>query len=155
MIPEKILKILEEESLEYFEFPEGSTPTSPAAAKMLGVKVGQIAKSVLFVGKSGKPYLVVCPGDRKVSPSKLKKVVGEKTRLATAEQTKQFTGFFPGGVCPFGIDSVRIILDNALKDYDIIYPAAGTSGSAVKITFEKLRNITNADIADLTVSLNP
>lgn len=154
MIPEKVLKILKKESLEYFEFPEGSTFTSVDAARMLGVEIGQIAKSILFIGKSGNPYLIVCPGDRKVLPSRLKKVVGEKTRLANAEQTKQFTGFLPGGVCPFGIDNVRIILDITLKDYDTIYPAAGTSGSAVKITFEKLRDITDAEIADLTVPMN-
>ncbi len=94
MLPENVNRILERESLEYYEFPEGTTPTSKPAAGMLGVKVGQIAKSILFVGKSGTSYLMVCPEDRKVSPSKLKKVVGEKTGLPPRSKLNNSPGFF-------------------------------------------------------------
>lgn len=154
MIPDKVTSFLKKNGLSWKEFPEGSTPTAKAAADKLGVEVGQIAKSILFVGKSGTPYLVVCPGDRKVSPSKLKKQVKEKTRLATAEQTHEFTGFFPGGVCPFGIEGLMIIIDEELKEYDVVYPAAGTSGSAVKTNFEELVNLVAGAVADLTVPMN-
>lgn len=156
MIPEKVTEFLENNEMTWKEFPEGTTPTAKAAADMLGVKVGQIAKSILFVGKkSGKPYLVVCPGDRKISPSKLKKQVEEKTRLATAEQTEEFTGFLPGGVCPFGIGDLMIIIDEGLKEYDVVYPAAGTSGSAVKTNFDQLVDLVAGAVADLTVPMNP
>ena len=155
MIPENVIEILEANSLHWEEFPDGSTPTAKTAADKLGVQVGQIAKSILFVGKSGKPYLAVCPGDRKVSSSKLKSLVKEKARLATAGETEQLTGFLPGGVCPFALEGVLIIIDEWLKEYSVIYPAAGTSGSAVTTSFKELVEVVGGTIWDLTVPMNP
>ena len=154
MIPEKVLEVLKREELKYHEFPEGSTPTSVAAAEVLDVEVGQIAKSILFVCKTAGAFLVVCPGDRKVSSSKLQKVTGEKPRLADSNQTETLTGFLPGGVCPFGIEGVRILVDKWLEEYRNVYPAAGTSGSAVETTFEDLVRITGAEVFDLTNPLD-
>ena len=150
MIPEKVQKILTQNNLKAKEFEQGSTPTAAAAAEKLGVRVGQIAKSILFICKDGSFYLVVCPGDLRVSSSKLKKITGVKVRMANAEETFQATGFYPGGVCPFGIDSIEILLDRHLQDHEIIYPAAGNDASGVPITFEKLMNITKGQICDCT-----
>jgi len=151
MIPEKVKTVLDDNGLQAVEFEEGSTPTSQSAALKFGVKVGQIAKSLLFLGKNGLFFLVVCPGDRKVSGSKLKQAVGVKTRMANADETFRETEFLPGGVCPFGIKSINIFLDEHLKMYDTIYPAAGTNSSGVPMTFEQLAAITNGKICDLTV----
>ena len=150
MIPEKVLAILKANDLKFYEFPEGTTPTATTAAQMLKVKVGQIAKSILFTCKSGRAYLVVCPGDRKVSLSKLKKIAGEKPRLADGTLTLRVTGFSPGGVCPFGLSGVKIIVDQSLQQYDTVFPAAGTSGSAVETNFEELVRITGAEAADVS-----
>ncbi len=151
MIPEKVKTVLDDNDLRAVEFEEGSTPTAQTAAMKFGVKVGQIAKSLLFLGKNSRFYLVVCPGDRKVSGSKLKQAAGVKTRLANAEETFRETEFLPGGVCPFGIEGIDIFLDEHLKMYDTIYPAAGTNSSGVPMTFEQLAAITNGRICDLTV----
>jgi prolyl-tRNA editing enzyme YbaK/EbsC (Cys-tRNA(Pro) deacylase) len=152
MIPEKVCTVLVAHGLRVIEFESGSTATSPLAAEQLGVSVGQIAKSLLFLGKDGRFFLLVCPGDRKVSSSKLKAAIGVKTRMARYEETRSATGFEPGGVCPFGIDGdIRILIDEGLAQYETIYPAAGTSASGVPMTFAQLVAITGGQVGDFTV----
>ncbi|HET6487889.1 MAG TPA: YbaK/EbsC family protein, partial [Spirochaetia bacterium] len=86
MIPDKVRVILEANGLVASEFEAGSTATSPLAAQKLGVKVGQIAKSLLFAGKNGRFFMVMAPGDRRLSSAKLKAATGVKSRMATAEE---------------------------------------------------------------------
>jgi prolyl-tRNA editing enzyme YbaK/EbsC (Cys-tRNA(Pro) deacylase) len=150
MIPEKVRRVLEAHGLTAIEFEEGSTPTSVLAAAKLNVAVGNIAKSLLFIGKDGRYFLVVCPGDRKVSNAKLKQVVGVRSRMAGAEEVMTLTGFPPGGVCPFGVEGIEILLDEHLGEYETIYPAAGTDSSGVPMSYEALRRITGGRVFDLT-----
>jgi prolyl-tRNA editing enzyme YbaK/EbsC (Cys-tRNA(Pro) deacylase) len=150
MIPEKVRKILKENNLTVHEFEPGSTPTSELAAQKIGVQVGQVAKSIVFVGKDEKNYLVVCPGDRRVSSPKFKECTGTKGTLASAEETKTATGFLPGGVCPFGVDNAEILIDKELSQYEVVYPAAGTDSTLVEISFEKLVSITGGKVCDLS-----
>ena len=150
MIPEKVQTILERHNLQAIEFEPGSTPTAVLAAEKLGVGVGNIAKSLLFVAKDGRYFMVVCPGDRKVANAKLKAAIGAKTRMANAEETRAATGFQPGGVCPFGVEGIEILLDVTLQNYDTIYPAAGTDSSGVPMSFEELRRITGGRTCDCT-----
>jgi prolyl-tRNA editing enzyme YbaK/EbsC (Cys-tRNA(Pro) deacylase) len=148
MIPEKVRRVLEANGLQAIEFEEGSTPTSVLAAQKLGVAVGNIAKSLLFLGKDDKYRLLVAPGDRKVSNPKLKAAFGVKSRMATAEETLSATGFKPGGVCPFGVEGIEILLDQSLADYGTLYPAAGTDSSGVPLDFETLKRITGGRLVD-------
>jgi prolyl-tRNA editing enzyme YbaK/EbsC (Cys-tRNA(Pro) deacylase) len=148
MLPDKVRRVLDAHGLKAIEFEEGSTPTSVLAAQKLGVAVGNIAKSLLFLGKDGKYRLLVCPGDRKVSNSKLKAVFGVKSRMATGEETLAATGFKPGAVCPFGVEGIEILLDQSLADYGTLYPAAGTDSSGVPLDFETLKRITGGRLCD-------
>jgi prolyl-tRNA editing enzyme YbaK/EbsC (Cys-tRNA(Pro) deacylase) len=148
MLPDKVRQVLEAHGLKAIEFEEGSTPTSALAAQKLGVAVGNIAKSLLFLGKDGRYRLLVCPGDRKVSNSKLKAALGVKSRMATAEETLAATGFKPGGVCPFGLEGIEILLDQSLTDYGTLYPAAGTDSSGVPLDFQTLQRITGGRVCD-------
>jgi prolyl-tRNA editing enzyme YbaK/EbsC (Cys-tRNA(Pro) deacylase) len=149
MIPESVSRQLVAHGLQAVEFEPGSTATSQLAAERFGVLVGQIAKSLLFLGKDGRYFMLLCPGDRKVSSSKLKAALGVKMRMARHEETLAATGFEPGGVCPFGIDgSIRILLDESLAQYPVIYPAAGTSASGVPMTFAQLVAITGGQVGD-------
>ncbi len=151
MIPENVQKVLEVHGLEALEFEPGSTPTAEKAASRIGVKVGQIAKSILLSGKDGKYRMVVLAGDRKLQNNKLKALFGVKTSMAGPEETLKVTGFPPGGVCPFGLNgSIAIYLDKSLEEYDIIYPAAGTDSTGVPCTFQKLLEITGASVCDVT-----
>jgi len=149
MIPEKVKVVLDAHGLAAREFDPGSTATSVLAAQQLGVAVGQIAKSLLFVGKDGRYFMVVCPGDRRLSNGRLKAVTGVKSRMATAEEARTATGFGPGGVCPFGVDSkITLYIERSLSQYATIYPAAGTDSSGVPMTFEQLVSITGGKVDD-------
>jgi len=150
MIPDKVQEVLKRHDLQAIEFEPGSTPTAVLAAEKLGVEVGNIAKSLLFVARDGRYFMIVCPGDRKVANAKLKAAIGAKTRMANAEETRAATGFQPGGVCPFGVEGIEILLDAKLQTYDTIYPAAGTDSSGVPMSFEVLRRITEGRICDCT-----
>jgi prolyl-tRNA editing enzyme YbaK/EbsC (Cys-tRNA(Pro) deacylase) len=70
--------------------------------------------------------------------------------MATAEETLAVTGFRPGGVCPFGVFGVEVLVDRDLERWPTVYPAAGTDGSGVPMTPEQLESITGARIADLS-----
>jgi len=149
MIPEKVKVVLDAHGLAAREFDPGSTATSVLAAQQLGVSVGQIAKSLLFVGKDGRYFMVICPGDRRLSNSRLKAATGVKSRMATAEEARSATGFGPGGVCPFGVDSkITLYIERSLSQYPTIYPAAGTDSSGVPMTFEQLVAITGGTVGD-------
>lgn len=149
MIPEKVKSILNQHGLEALEFEAGSTPTSEMAAAKIGCEVGQIAKSMLFKGKDGLFRLIVCAGDKRVDNKKLKAALGVKARFATAEETEAQTGFRPGGVCPFGVESVPIFVDFSLSRFDIIYPAAGNDASGVPISYTELRDLVKADLCNV------
>lgn len=153
MIPEHVSGILAAHGLRAVEFPPGSTATSPQAAAALGVRVGQIAKSILLAGKDGRRFMLLAPGDRKISSAKLKAALGTKTRMTRPDETLAATDFEAGGVCPFGIDgSIRVLLDQGLAEYATIYPAAGTSGSGVPMTFAQLAAITGGQVGDFTTA---
>ena len=144
MIPARVQSVLDANQLNALTFEPGSTPTSELAAAKIGCDVGQIAKSMLFKGKDGVFRLFLCPGDRRVDNKKLKDFLGFKARMATADETYEVTGFRPGGVCPFGVDSVDIFIDRGLNRYPMIYPAAGTDASGVPVTFAQLKKVVNA-----------
>ena len=143
-IPSKVQAFLERYDLSALEFEPGSTPTAELAAQRIGVPVGQIAKSILFRGKDLKFRLVVAAGDKKINSGALKRATGSKHRMANADETKETTGFLPGGVCPFGLENapVDILLDTSLDEYDTVYPAAGTDATGVPLSPDYLQQIT-------------
>jgi prolyl-tRNA editing enzyme YbaK/EbsC (Cys-tRNA(Pro) deacylase) len=150
MIPEKVQKVLETYGLHALEFEPGSTPTAEAAARRIGVETARIAKSLLFRDKTGAYHLVVCPGDKRLAASSLKKAMGSKASMTGPEETERVTGFKPGGVCPFGVEGINILLDRELSRYDVIYPAAGNDATGVPMTFEDLVRITSGKVIDLS-----
>jgi prolyl-tRNA editing enzyme YbaK/EbsC (Cys-tRNA(Pro) deacylase) len=152
-LEKRFREVLEQNQLNALEFERGSTSTSVTAADKLGVSVAQIAKSMLFLGKDRRYYMVVCSGNRRISSSKLKKTLGVKARMATAEETLEATGFEPGGVCPFGITGIEVYVDQSLQPFDTIYPAAGTDSSGVPMTFDQLLEITGAQVCNCTVPM--
>ncbi len=151
MIPERVAAQLSAHGLRAIEFEPGSTATAELAAARLGVAVGQIAKSLLFLGKNGAMAMLLCPGDRKASSAKLKAALNTKSRMARFDETVSATGFEPGGVCPFGIDpGIRVLIDQSLAQYPTVYPAAGTPASGVPMTFAQLVAVTGGAVGDFT-----
>jgi len=150
MIPDRVKVILDAHGLAALEFEEGSTPTAESAAAKIGVEVGQIAKSLLFKGGSGKVAMIVCAGDKKISSGKIKRLCGEKMSMTSAEDTFALTGFWPGGVCPFGVEGIPVYIDESLSAWATVYPAAGTNSTGVPMTFKQLLSISGGAPCSVT-----
>jgi prolyl-tRNA editing enzyme YbaK/EbsC (Cys-tRNA(Pro) deacylase) len=149
MIPEKVRQVLEAHGLAALEFESGSTPTAELAAQRLGVATARIAKSLLFKSKEGTYHLVVCPGDKRLSSGALKRLIGSKVSMTDADETERVTGFRPGGVCPFGLEGVEILLDQELGALGTVYPAAGNDATGVPTNLEQLAAITGGRIVEI------
>lgn len=132
-----------------------SSATVALAAQALGCEEGRIAKTLSFMAGDA-PIFVVAAGDQKIDNSKYKKRFGAKAKMMTAEQLEQFTGLHFGGVCPFGLpENVPVYLDESLKVWDIVYPAAGTEASAVRVTPAELEVFSKASgWVDVTKPMN-
>ena len=123
---------------------EESTATVALAAAALGTTEGEIAKTLSFLA-DGKPFLVVMKGDARIQNHKFKEQFHTKASMIPQDQVETLVGHEPGGVCPFGINpGVPVYLDISLKQYDIVYPAAGDDHSAVRLTPEELYKIAGA-----------
>ena len=115
-----------------------SSATVELAAQALGVEGKRIAKTLSF--KLGdRVLLVVAAGDAKVDNSRYKAAFGGKAKMLTAEEAVTLVGHAVGGVCPFAVnDGVEVYLDESLKRFATVFPAAGSSNSAIEMTCEEL-----------------
>jgi len=115
-----------------------SSATVELAAKALNVEPSRIAKTIAFRGVEG-PILVVAAGDAKADNRKFKEEFGLKAKMLTADEVLDFTGHSVGGVCPFGLKTdIPVYLDISLKRFDTIFPACGSSNSAIQLTCAEL-----------------
>ena len=120
-----------------------SSATVEEAAKALNCTEGEIAKTLSFLVEE-KPILIVVSGDAKIDNSKYKGEFHKKAKMIPFDQVEGFIGHKVGGVCPFGIkDNVDVYLDESLKKYETIYPACGSSNSAVKLSIPELEQASN------------
>ena len=111
-----------------------STRTAQEAADAVGVDVGQIVKSLVFVDDGG-PLLCLCAGDRRVDTAKL----GENVRQAKGDEVREATGFAIGGVPPLGHDRpVRTIVDASVRRFETVWCAGGTSHAVFPVATEAL-----------------
>ena len=124
------------------EFSE-STATVREAALALGCEDAQIAKTMAFLVDNA-PILIVASGDKKIDNSKFKQTFHAKAKMIPFDELEMLVGHAAGGVCPFGINyQVKVYLDVSLKEFDTVYPACGTSNSAVKLTIQELEEASN------------
>ena len=115
-----------------------STATVADAAETLGVAPGQIAKT-LTVRAGEETFLLVARGDARLDNQKSKAAFGGRPRMLGAEETLALTGHIVGGVCPFGLATpLPAYVDVSLRDFDIVYPAAGSRNSSLEVTPERL-----------------
>ena len=119
------------------EFPVSSA-TVELAAQAVGVIPARIAKTLSFL-VDGSCILIVAAGDAKVDNSKYKAMFHTKAKMLTPEQVSEFTGHAIGGVCPFANpEGVHTYLDVSLKRFTTVFPAAGSSNSAIELTCDEL-----------------
>jgi len=115
-----------------------SSATVELAAQALGCEPCLIAKTMSFL-VDDHPVLVVLAGDVKVDNAKFKAAFHQKAKMLSHEQVAEMTGFPVGGVCPFlAPANTPVYLDESLKRFEVVYPAAGTRNSAVKVTIPEL-----------------
>lgn len=115
-----------------------SSATVELAAQALGCESCRIAKTLSFrVGE--RVVLVVCAGDAKVDNHKFKAFFGAKAKMLTAEEAERLVGHAVGGMCPFALnDGAETWLDESLRRFKTVFPACGSSNSAIELTPEEL-----------------
>ena len=124
------------------EFPVSSA-TVREAALALNCEEKEIAKTLSFT-LGDKHILIVTAGDSKIDNKKYKEFFGCKAKMISFEDVEKLIGHGVGGVCPFGVnEGIDVYLDNSLKRFEIVYPACGSSNSAVKLTLAELEKASN------------
>lgn len=115
-----------------------SSATVDLAAQAVGCEPARIAKTLSFLLPDG-PVLILAAGDARIDNSKYKAFFRAKAKMIPFEEVEPLIGHGVGGVCPFGINGgIPVWLDESLRRFDIVYPAAGTSNSAVELNLEEL-----------------
>ncbi len=118
--------------------PEESSATVEEAAKALGCEPGMIAKTLSFL-QDGRPVLILAEGTARIDNPKYKQQFSCKAKMISGDMVEELIGHGVGGVCPFGVnDGVTVYLDESLKKHEVVYPAAGTPRSAVRLSIEEL-----------------
>ena len=127
-----------------YEF-DVSSATVELAAQALGCEPCLIAKTMSFL-VDGHVALVVLAGDARIDNSKFKAFFHQKARMLSHEQVSELTGFPVGGVCPFlAPEGTKVYLDESLKRFEVVYPAAGSRNSAVKLNLEELERAARSE----------
>ena len=115
-----------------------SSATVELAALALGCEGKRIAKTLSFMGPAS-PLLVVAAGDARIDNAKFKAQFGLKAKMLTPEQAVELVGHAVGGVCPFAVnEGVEVWLDESLKRFETVFPACGSSNSAIELTIPEL-----------------
>ena len=117
---------------------EVSSATVALAAEALHCEPARIAKTLSFVNGDGA-ILIVAAGDARVDNPKFKAQFGVKAKMLTPEDAVRLIGHAVGGVCPFAVnDGIPVYLDESLKRFEVVYPAAGSSNSGIGLTIPEL-----------------
>ncbi|MEG0780006.1 MAG: YbaK/EbsC family protein [Oscillospiraceae bacterium] len=121
-----------------------SSATVELAAEAVGVEGARIAKTLSF--KLGdRVLLIVCAGDAKVDNRKYKDTFSGKASMLSHDEAATLVGHAVGGVCPFAVnDGVEVYLDVSMRRFDTIFPAAGSSNSAIEMTCDELEKTSKA-----------
>ncbi|MDX9888715.1 MAG: YbaK/EbsC family protein [Anaerovoracaceae bacterium] len=129
---------------EIIEF-QSTTATVNLAADALGVAPARICKTISFKGENGC-ILVQTAGDTKINNKKFKDAFGVKAKMLAHEDVLTYTGHQVGGVCAFAITGkdVTIYCDESMKRFECLYPACGSSNSAIKLTPDEIYEYSKA-----------
>ncbi len=121
-----------------------SSATVELAAQALNCEPARIAKTLSFLAEDGC-ILIVTAGDAKVDNAKFKAQFGMKAKMLTPDQVLQLCGHAVGGVCPFAVkETAKVFTDVSLKRFDVVYPACGSSNSAIPLSCDELFRYSNS-----------
>lgn len=120
-----------------------SSATVELASQALGCEPCRIAKSISFLKDDGA-VLIVCAGDAKIDNAKYKAKFGIKAKMLTPDEAVLLIGHAVGGVCPFSVnDTATVYLDKSLQRFETVFPACGSSNSAIELTIAELEKYSN------------
>ena len=123
---------------------EASSATVELAAEAVGVEPARIAKTLSFM-VGDVPTLVLFAGDARINNQAFKATFHIKPRMLPAEQAEELVGHAVGGVCPFGVnEGVEVFLDESLRRFETVWPAAGSSNSAIELTLDELERVSGS-----------
>lgn len=122
---------------------EVSSATVELAAQAVGCEPERIAKTLSFMVDE-QPILIIAAGDAKIDNPKYKATFHKKAKMMTPEELEKYVGHAIGGVCPFGIpEQVNVYLDKSLTRFETVFPACGSSNSAIELTIPELEKYSN------------
>ncbi|MCR5482391.1 MAG: YbaK/EbsC family protein [Clostridia bacterium] len=123
-----------------------SSATVDLAAEAVGVEGARICKTLSFYIPDGGCILIETAGDTKVDNRKFKDFFGFKAKMLSAEDVVKYTGHAIGGVCAFAIerDDVKVYTDVSMKRFETVFPACGSSNSAIELTCDELHRFSGA-----------
>ncbi len=149
---QRVKDVLEASGIEFeITLLPAAVRTAQLAADALGCAVGQIANSLIFKDRaSDAAVLIMCAGDRRVDPAKVRRLTGIELGKADAVFVRRATGFAIGGVPPVAHASpLRCLLDESLQRHVEIWAAAGTPESVFRMNPRQLQQITGGDWLEL------
>ena len=124
---------------------ETSSATVEMAANVLGVEPSRIAKTLSFKTEDGA-ILIIAAGDARIDNSKYKARFQTKAKMLTPEEVLEYTGHAVGGVCPFGLaTNLPVYADISMKRFETVFPACGSSNSAIELTCGELLEYANCN----------
>ncbi len=130
---------------------ESITSTVALAAQAHGLEPGRIAKTLAFKLADGKVFLLVARGDARIDNAKFKTAFG-KGKMLALDEVEALTGHPVGGVCPFGLATdLPVYLDRSLQAFDEVLPAAGSVNSALRISPQRMAELTQGQWVDACV----
>lgn len=122
-----------------------SSATVELAAQAVGCAPQRIAKTLSFM-VADCPILIVAAGDAKIDNPKYKAKFSQKAKMLSSQQAEELIGHAVGGVCPFAVnEGVTIYLDESLKRFETVFPACGSSNSAIELTIAELEQHSGFD----------
>jgi len=123
-----------------------SSATVELAAQALHCEPGRIAKTLSFMVEE-HPILVVAAGDARIDNAKYKQTFHTKARMLKPEEVVELVGHAVGGVCPFAVkDGVKVYLDQSLQKYETVFPACGSSNSAIELTIPEMEQYSSYQV---------
>lgn len=125
---------------------EVSSATVALAAEALGCEPARIAKTLSYKLNDGSVILIVTSGDTRVDNRLFKARFACKAKMLSPEEAVEYVGHAVGGVCPFGVpDTVKVFLDFSMKRFATVFPACGSSNSAIELDCEELERFSRAE----------
>lgn len=144
----RAVKDVEDNGIDADFIIHAKAETVAESAENTGVDEQEIVKTLVFIAGE-EPVAVLCPGHERVSEGKLKKLTGEKVRMANPSEVLEATGYHVGGVSPFDL-SVPVYMEETILEHDVVKPAAGSRVVGAVIDPEDLEELTGAETVDVS-----